>query len=187
MENEIWKNIDDRHQISNFGNVRSVNYKNTGQVKLLKQSINNNGYPIIGLSSNGKTKNYTVHRLVAQAFLPNPDNLPEVNHKNEIKTDNFVYINDDWSVDLEKSNLEFCDRFYNINYGTKKERTKKRLIETTKIRKPINQYALDGTFIKSWSSATEASLSLGLCCSHICKCCRGERKSCGGFKWLWIE
>lgn len=109
--NEIWKDIKDYeglYQISNLGNVKSLNYNHTGKEKLLKPQITKDGYCRVQLSQNNKHKQHSIHRLVAQAFLPNPDNLPCVNHKDEWKQNNIV------------SNLEFCDNYYNANFGDRK-------------------------------------------------------------------
>ena len=113
---EEWRPIEGYeglYEVSNTGKVRSVDryvkYSN-GQIHLHKGKVlspvkSNFGYLLVSLCCNGKYKSISVHRLVAQAFIENPDNLPEINHKNEDKTNN--------SVD----NLEFCDRSYNNNYG----------------------------------------------------------------------
>lgn len=100
---EEWKNVigyEGLYEVSNKGNVRNVRRN-----KLLKLSKNRYGYIQVYLYKNGIRTVFTVHRLVAQAFLPNPDNLPEVNHRDEDKTNNRV------------ENLEFCDHKYNVNYG----------------------------------------------------------------------
>ena len=87
MTLEIWKDIDGYeglYQVSNLGRIKSLNYKRTGRTKLLKL-VKSNGYLDIILYNNGKYKHYLVHRLVAKAFIPNPDNLPEINHIDEDK------------------------------------------------------------------------------------------------------
>ena len=118
---EEWRPIEGYeglYEVSNTGRVRSVDryvkYSN-GQIHLHKGKVlspvkSNLGYLLVSLCCNGKYKSISVHRLIAQAFIENPDNLPEINHKDEDKTNN--------SVD----NLEWCDRSYNNNYGTRKDK-----------------------------------------------------------------
>lgn len=121
---EIWKDIigyEGKYQVSNLGNVRSLNYLNQkGFVKILKQSKHNKNsagiyYKMVTLCSNGKEQMKSVHRLVAEAFIENPENLPFINHKDENPSNNHI------------SNLEWCTNKYNCNYGTKKERLSKKL------------------------------------------------------------
>lgn len=108
LPKQIWKDIpgyEGEYQVSNTGKVRSLNYQRTkGKVVKLKL-CNKDGYMAIGLYKNGKRTKYPVHRLVALAFIPNPNNYPIINHKDENKTNNTVW------------NLEWCTQKYNINYG----------------------------------------------------------------------
>lgn len=123
---EVWKDIIiegfEGYQVSNLGRVRSFDRiskgKNDSQrlVKgrvLIQQKLKN-GYLRVGLCDGIKMTKFLVHRLVAQAFIPNPNNLPQINHKSEVKTDNRV------------ENLEWCDHKYNNNYGTVNERRSQR-------------------------------------------------------------
>lgn len=133
---EIWKSIkgyEGLYEVSNLGRVKSLpRYRKFGnQKRLIPERIllaankekDHTGYLFVNLhKNNDRGKPHYLHRLVAGAFIPNPDNLPEVNHKDEIKTNNCVYINEDGTVNLEKSNLEWCTRIYNENYGTKRQR-----------------------------------------------------------------
>ena len=122
MQNEIWKPIDGfvgYYEISNFGNVRSVNRyaktfygKRTIKSRTKEQFLNPKGYLRVALFKEQKCKKFFVHRLVAMAFIPNPFNYPFINHKNEIKSDNRM------------ENLEWCTAKYNDNYGTRNERIK---------------------------------------------------------------
>lgn len=110
---EIWKDIinyEGKYEVSNLGRVRSLSYNGTGEIKLLKQGTDKKGYKRVGLCKNGKTKHYYVHRLVAITFIPNPDDLSIVNHKDENPANNNV------------NNLEWCTSEYNNNYGTRNER-----------------------------------------------------------------
>lgn len=122
MLNEVWSDIKDYegyYQVSNHGRVRSVDRyvikDRTGNLAFKKSRIiainkQNSGYLYVTLNKCNKNKNFLVHRLVAEAFIPNPDNLEQVNHKDEVKTNNYV------------DNLEWCTRKYNCNYGTVRQR-----------------------------------------------------------------
>lgn len=162
---EIWKDKKDyegHYQVSNLGRIKSIKF---GKERILKQHIKR-GYYYVGLSKNGIVKRYLVHRLVAQAFIDNPNNYKEVNHKDENKLNN--------SVD----NLEWCNAKYNINFGTCIERRSK------KKSKPVLQYTLDGEFVREWSSARECGKN-GFCHQHIGACCRGQLKHYKGFIWKY--
>lgn len=130
---EVWKDVvgyEGLYQVSNLGRVKSlsrlVDKGKYGTIytkeRILKNQKVNVNYLFVILSKDGKHKNMTVHRLMAKAFLPNPYNLSDVNHKDENPSNNFIYVNKDGSVDYEKSNLEWCTHKYNCNYGTSKFR-----------------------------------------------------------------
>ena len=121
------------------------------------------------LSSNGKSKYYAVHRLVASAFIPNPNNYPCVNHKSEVKTDNRV------------DNLEWCTQEYNINYGTRNEKASKAL------SKPIVQIHKSGLIIGVYDSTRQIERELNINHGSISQCCNGKLNSAGGFKWEYLE
>lgn len=166
---EIWKDIEGYeglYQVSNMGRVRSL----TRNI-ILKNQIARSGYKRIQLYKNNKGyKHFQIHRLVANAFIPNPDNLPQVNHKDENKANNRV------------DNLEWCDSKYNINYGTGKKR--RGLSNTNgKCSKPVLQYTLEGIFIKEWKSTMDVERNLGFAHTHISECCRGEQAY--GYGYLW--
>lgn len=149
MRKEEWRKIEDypTYMISNLGNVKNVK---TGKILTLRKV---RGYYQCCLSNYGKLKYIFNHRLVAMAFIPNPDNLPYINHKDEDKTNNFVYINEDGTVNLEKSNLEWCTAKYNINYGTANQRrsnSHKGKIVSEEIRKKLSK-ALKGRKISEES------------------------------------
>lgn len=144
---EIWKDIEGYeglYQVSNLGRVRSLNrvtyqIQKGGELtpmnykgRILGTSMK--GYPTVSLSKNNVINVRCVHRLVAEAFLPNPNNLPYINHKNEIKTDNRV------------ENLEWCTQQHNVNYGTSRKRAS--------LNNPLKRGCLvDGIFFHSISEA----------------------------------
>lgn len=185
---EIWKDIEgyeNLYQISNQGRVKSL-IKNI----ILKQWDDKDGYQLVGMSKDKKKKTFKVHRLVAQAFIPNPNNLHLVNHKDEDKKNN------------TDENLEWCDHIYNVNYGTSKERmtnnlknnkenneriTKIGLENSKKMSKPVLQYTLDGEFVAEYPSVREASRVLGFSNTCIGACCNGKRQTHQGYKWKYKE
>ena len=178
-EKEIWANVVgcSNYEVSNFGRVKSkarlVKRKNNRnyiiQERILKQDLIK-GYYRVSLFINGKIVHKLVHRLMAEAFIPNPQNFPEINHKNEIKNDNRV------------ENLEWCSSKYNCNYGT---RTKK---INDKLKKPIIQYDMKGNFIKKWDSAKEAALSLNkINGAAINGCCKGKYNQMYGYIWRYAN
>lgn len=180
---EIWKDIpgyDGKYQVSNFGRIRSFNTIN-GEVVIRKLNKHTEGYLKVDLWKNGRVKSKYVHRLVAEAFIPNPHNLPCVNHKDEDKANNFVWVNADGSVDFEKSNLEWCDYNYNNNYGTHNKR-----MANTK-GKTVLQYDLDGNLVKEWISAIEIKRQTGWSQGNISSCCVGKRNIAYGYKWKYAE
>lgn len=170
MDKEIWKDIKDYeglYQVSNFGRIKSLNGYGHKKEIILSQG-KSNYYQVI-LSKNGIKKNRMVHRLVAEAFVSNPNNYKEVNHKDEDKYNN------------NSNNLEWCDRKYNCNYGTRVERVHK------KQRKKINQYDKNGNFIKCWSSRKDINSELGIPSSTISGCCLGYLKTAHNYIWKYAD
>lgn len=161
---EIWKTIENfpNYEVSNFGNVR-----NSSKNKLMTISIRKNGYCVVKLSFNGISKECKVYRLVAKAFVDNPNNLPYVNHKDENKTNNHV------------SNLEWCDSLYNNTYGTRCQR------QADKIKKPIKQCDMQGNIIKEFNSINKAAKELGILACNISNCLSGKQKSAPRNLYTW--
>ena len=194
---EIWrpiKNYETYYEVSNLGRVRSVDrviidsdgVKRLLKGKILKPAKNNNGYLVCGLRKNSKANSFTVHRLVAQAFLPNTDNLPEVNHKDENKDNNRVFLKKNGSVNLDKSNLEWCTRSYNINYGTRNKQVAEKL--KILLSKPVLQIDIStGQVISEYPSVMEVARQLNINNGGISNCCLRKRKTYKGFKWKFKE
>lgn len=179
----VWRDVvgyEGLYMVSSDGRVKSLfRYK-----KELKLSLTNSGYYQIELFKNKTSKRYSVHRLVAQAFLPNPNNLPCVNHKDEIKTNNKV------------ENLEWCSYKYNQNYGTCIQRRVESIDYSTferkeiarrngkKCNKLIFQFSKEGKYIQCFVSIKEAK-TLNINASHISENAKGKRKTAGGFVWKY--
>ena len=168
---EEWRDIEgyQNYMISNMGRVKSLNYKHTGIEKILKPSVDKRGYLVICLYKNSvKKRNFKIHRLVAKAFIPNPNNLPQVNHKDENKQNNCL------------KNLEWCDQKYNNNFGTRKERV------AEKTSKPVLKIdPISNEIVAEFPSINEVQRQLGFYHSHISNCCKGKLKSAYSFKWQY--
>ena len=145
--------------ISDKGEIYSL-YKN----KFLSPKINEYGYLIVSLTNNGIKKSKRVHRLVAEAFIPNPNNLPEVNHKDENKLNNNI------------NNLEWCDRTYNNNYGNHNQ----------KISEAMSKKVLCIETGMIYDSIALASKDTGTHRTGISKVITGERNTAGGYHWQYI-
>ena len=177
--NEEWKPVvgfESLYEVSNLGRVRSLDRRReiTGECKtacfypsrIKKQFLNKAGYYQILLCKDGKQHMKIVSRLVAEAFLPNPNNYPEVNHMNEVTSDNRV------------TNLEWCSIDYNRNYGTRGKRI------AIKLSKPCYAIYPDGS-TQEFPSIHEAGRSTGICYKNIHSVCAGKRERAGGLRWQY--
>ena len=177
--NEIWKDIEGYerlYQVSSLGRVRSVdrpvcvhNATRIAKGQIIAQHITKSGYCVVDLYKNNKRKALQVHRLVAVAFLPNPNNLPQVNHKSEVKTENFV------------ENLEWCGQSYNVSYNGL-PRKRGRLFRTHVI-----QMDLDGNEIFGWLSLRDCQRETGYHRSYIADVCKGKYPQAYGYKWKYVD
>ena len=169
---EEWKVIPDYsdYEISNLGRIKSYKQDRKGKISL--GSKDKKGYLTKTLTNEFGRKTFKVHRLVAQAFIPNIYNLPQINHIDENKENNRI------------DNLEWCDNCYNSNYGTRTERIAlaNRCCETTSKK----VYSIDENNIKEFfDSIGEAERITGLPHSNIVRALKGRRKTCGGRKWYY--
>ena len=179
MMEEIWKDIyeyEGKYQVSNMGRVRSldrlVTYADGSnrlhRGRILKAAADKDGYYRVILSDI-QHSNRLVHRLVAEAFIDNPDHLPEVNHKDENKQNNIV------------SNLEWCTDKYNVNYGTGLTRRADTQRNDPDQSKPVIQYTKDGQKVAEYPSIKEAVRQTGIKKDTISRSCRGLQKYCHKF------
>ena len=180
-DGEIYEGL---YQVSNLGRFKNLNYRNTGKAELLNPGTNKDGYLQVCLSKNGEYKMCLFHRLIAETFLPNPDNLPQVNHKidtKEGKKINMVIFNEDGTVNKERTTIEWCTPKENNDYGTRNERVAK--ANTNGIRsKPVLQLSLTGDLIREWPSVGECGRN-GFNKGAVAACCRGEKPQYKGFRW----
>ena len=204
MEEEIWKPIKDYeglYEVSNLGRVKSLNYRKTGKEKILKNIECNNGYLKVGLIKFGKCKMCSIHRLVAEAFIPNPEDKPCIDHINTIKNDNRVE-NLRWVTHKENNNNPLTKKKYSENhreqagennpmygrtgenhhmYGKHhSEETKNKMSESHKGKinnKPRRIYCIE--LDKIYNSIREAEKELNISRTNIIKACKDINKSAG--------
>lgn len=207
---EEWKPVngyEGQYEVSNFFNVKSLNYRRTGKTKLLKTCTNEDGYIKVILCKNGKTKHFSVHRLVAEAFMPNPDNKPQIDHiiplsnggKNELSNIRWVTIPENMNNPLTIQ--KFKNRTNPMLGKHHTEDSKKKMSEAKKgkklpediIRKiaeknskKVYQYTLDGKLVKIWKSAKEAGRN-GFDAPTIINCCNHKKntKTHKGYIWSY--
>lgn len=198
---EEWHDIigyEGYYKVNNLGIIKSIarfdRNNHFHSEKILKQRIDKYGYFVINLCKDGMEKTYKVHRIVAQAFIPNPNNLPEINHKNEIKSCNYV------------DNLEWCSTKYNANYGTRPQRISAKRKGRPNLHcrgdknyfygkhfrrglspsaKQVKQYMPDGQIVAVYDCTLSAAEAVGVHRSAIAMACRGERKLIKGYIWKY--
>ena len=183
---EIWRDIlvngiKTNYEVSNIGRIRSFGFRymimNGAKSyykpsKILTEKTNRDGYKSVAISINKKPFTMLVHRALAQAFIPNPDGLPQINHKDEVKDNNLL------------SNLEWCTVSYNINYGTCIARRVAKAINHPGLSTKVSQYDLDGNFLKSYPSIAEAVRN-GFNSGNVSSVCSGRKKTSGGYIWKY--
>ena len=170
-------------EVSNWGRIKSLNYRRTGRAEVMNTCERKNGYLQVGLSKNKETKMCYVHRLVAETFLPNPEGKPCVNHKIEGKkgkTMNFVFFNEDGSVNEERTTIEWVTYEENNNYATRNERISKAH------SKRVLQLSLSGELIREWESTHECGRN-GFDQGNVSRCCNGKLPHYKGFRWMYAD
>lgn len=180
MIEEIWKDIENyegKYQVSTFGRVKSLNYNKTCKERIMKPDKDKGGYLRVVLCKNNRVKFFAVHRLVALAFIPNPENKPCIDHINTIRDDN------------RSENLMWCTYKENSNNPI----SRKRLLDNSPVvgkfgkdnccSKPVYQYSLEGKLIRKWDCVRDVERGLGFDPSNISKCCSGKIKT--AYKFVW--
>lgn len=194
---EVWQPVKDYeglYEVSSLGRIRSLNHavidscgkKQHFKGRLLKPCCTSGNYLIVTLHKGSQKKNFLVHRLVASAFVPNPHNYPQINHKDENKHNNKI------------SNLEWCTAHYNNFYGSHMRRAivtrrsnvnwKRSIVKNAEARKKtVIQCNMNGQTLKVWPSLSEVEKKLKINRSNISACCHGRRENAGGYVWKLVS
>ena len=168
---ETWKPVvgyDGLYEVSDQGRVKSLGNNKSKKEKILKPRKSGRGYLKVGLCKDGHAKQTYVHRLIAEAFIPNPLGLETVNHKDEVKTNNVA------------SNLEWMSQKDNNNYGTHNKRVAESLSKQVQMFDKST-----GELLATFPSLSEANMVTGINQGNISKCCIGKYKSAGGYIWKY--
>ena len=166
---EIWrdiKNYEGIYEVSNLGRIKSISRNGTIKENRILKPNKVMGYSQVGLQKYGTRKHKKIHRLVAEAFIPNPENKKEVNHKDGNKANNCV-DNLEWVTTSENQLHSYYELKNNI--------------------KSVIQLSLNNEIIKEWESIAKVEQELKISNADICKCCKGKRKTAGGYKWRYKE
>ena len=181
LPNEIWvtpKEFCNCYSISNYGRIKSLK-RATATERIMKPRVGKDGYLYVNLSVNGTRLTRKNHRLVGLYFIPNPNNLPQLNHIDGCKTNSRV------------DNLEWCTASYNQIHANKLGLVKHWMLGKKGVdcmfSKKINQFDLYGNFIKQWDSMSDVMRELNIPVPHLVRVCKGQRKSTRGFIWRYAK
>lgn len=188
LPDEVWKDIknyEGLYQISDYGRVKSLERPNGNnqynRESIMRVSITKTGYSFVVLHKLNKCKTFFIHRLVALHFLDNPKNKPLVLHKKAISDGGSNNI-DNLYWGTQKENMEDRKRDNHFQVSASN-----RIRISKRFSKKVNQYDLKGNFIKTWDSAFDMERHLGILNNHIGSCCKGKRKTAGGYIWKYAE
>jgi hypothetical protein len=168
FELDEWAVIDGYDGLYTVSNLGRVCSHHRNKPRMLRPRTNNKGYSLVNLSKNGILKTFKVHVLVAKHFLPNPNGLTEINHKDEDKSNN------------RADNLEWCTRSYNVNYGSRNAK------QRAKVSKAVICFDRNGNPIAGYDSITRASREFGISTQHISACCKKKYPYAGGYIWRYL-
>jgi len=186
LKGEEWREIPnwERYAVSNYGRIVSLGIPyiqagipRTRKPQIIKPRSNKNSTPYLSVvlsDGNGIHKGLLVHRIVASAFIPNPQSLPFINHKDENTFNNRV------------DNLEWCTQQYNCNYGTHNKRMARTISTTAYQKRKVVQLSLDNRYIATFDSIKDAALAIGISRSSVSLCCRNLKPSLCGHKWMYL-
>lgn len=182
---ELWKPIEGYeglYEVSNFGRIKALDrthiqkgnkgcvYSHVYKGRIMKPILSKGDkYYSIALYKKGKMTKYNIHKIVAKAFIPNPDNLPQINHKDENKANN------------RADNLEWCTALYNLTFGSRLDRI------ADKKAKKVALLNEDGKPVAIFSNISKIEREYGICHSNIVAVCKGKRKRAGGYRWAYFD
>lgn len=166
------KDFENVYCVSNYGRVKNILTNH-----ILKCSLDSHGYYALNLydKNNNKRNFITLHRLLAETFIPNPENKPQVNHKDGNKSNSYL-DNLEWSTASENTQHAYDNNLIHLKKGANSPNAI-----------PIIQYSLNGEFIKYWGGATCVMNELGINKSNIIQCCKGNVRQAGGYKWKYAN
>lgn len=161
-----WRQVKEHpnYEVNQFGEIRHKKRK-----QILKPRSNNGGYQYVNFKVDGKNTNFAVHRIVANAFIPNPNGYTEINHKDYDKTNNCV-DNLEWVTSKQNKQHAYLKEENHISRG-----------------KAVEQYDLDGNYIKTYQTISHAAKEMNCSISAISNCCLGRSKTSQGFRWKFVE